>query len=126
MVDGSIGPLTPVEICPWRPLVPFGWGSSSHGPRRSTVRRALLLVGPPRYQRPAAPVTLDSFREEINGLLREDSLPSGHAHPRRAQRQDLTRVETILDDFPRAVRPLFLPRPRAFRRATYPPRVPAR
>jgi transposase len=91
------------------------------GRDRNTVRKALRCERPPRYSRPARGSKLDPFREEIHRLLREDArLPSTRVRELIAG-LGYEGGKTILDDYLREVRPLFLPRPRTFQRTSYRP-----
>ncbi len=92
---------------------------TGHG--RNTVRRALRSVEPPRYRRPPRPSKLDPFREEIHRLLRTDPRLPGKRLRELIEEQGYTGGKTILDDYLREVRPLFLPRPRTFQRTSYRP-----
>lgn len=91
------------------------------GRDRNTIRKALRSERPPRYSRPARPSKLDPFKEEIHRLLGgEPRLPG------KRVRELITELgyeggKTILDDYLREVRPLFLPRRRTFQRTSYRP-----
>ena len=95
----------------------------SSGHSRNTVRRALRSGEPPRYRRPPRPSKLDAFREEIHRLLRSDSRLPGKRVRELLEEQGYTGSKTILDDYLRQVRPVFLPRPRTFQRTSYRPGV---
>lgn len=91
------------------------------GLHRQTVRRALRSSEPPRYRRERQPSKLDPFREEILRLLRgEPRLPGTRVRELLAE-LGYDGGKTILDDYLRQVRPLFLPRPRTFQRTRYRP-----
>jgi transposase len=92
---------------------------SGHG--RNTVRRALRSGEPPRYRRPPRPSKLDPSRDEIHRLLRSDPRLPGKRLRERLEEQGYAGGKTILDDYLREVRPLFLPRPRTFQRTSYRP-----
>ncbi len=92
---------------------------TGHG--RNTVRRALRSGEPPRYRRPPRSSKLDPFRDEIQRLLREDARLPGRRLRELLGEQGYVGGKTILDDYLREVRPLFLPRPRAFQRTAYRP-----
>lgn len=49
------------------------------GHDRNTVRRALRREGPACYQRPARPLKLDAFKDEITRLLQDDPRIPGSA-----------------------------------------------
>jgi transposase len=94
---------------------------TGHG--RNTIRRALRSPEPPRYRRPPRPSKLDRFRDEVHRLLRVDPwLPETRARE-LLEEQGYDGGKTILDDYLREVRPLFLPRPRTFQRTSYRPGV---
>jgi hypothetical protein len=90
------------------------------GLARNTVRAALRSVDPPRYRRPARPSKLDPFKEEIHRLLRADrrSPVSGCASWSRSSA--FGGGKTIVDDYLREVRPLFVAR-RTYQRTVYRP-----
>jgi transposase len=92
---------------------------TGHG--RNTIRRALRSSGVPRYQRPSRPSKLDPFRDEILRLLRSDPRLPGKRLRELLEEQGYAGSKTILDDYLREVRPLFLPRPRTFQRTSYRP-----
>jgi transposase len=90
------------------------------GLARNTVRRALRSGGPPRYRRPPRPSKLDPFRDEIHRLLREDPRLPGTRVRELIEALGYAGSKTILDDYLREVRPLFLPT-RTFQRTIYRP-----
>jgi len=92
---------------------------TGHG--RNTVRRALRLAEAPRYRRPPRPSKLDSFREEVQRLLRDDPRLPGKRVRELLEEQGYGGGKTILDDCLRQLRPLFLPRPRTYQRTHYRP-----
>ncbi len=92
---------------------------TGHG--RNTVRRALRSPEPPRYRRGPRPSKLDPFRDEIHRLLRADPRLPGTRLRELLEEQGYGGGKTILDDYLREVRPLFLPRPRTFQRTSYRP-----
>jgi transposase len=92
---------------------------TGHG--RNTVRRALRSVGPPGYRRPPRSSKLDPFREEVQRLLRSDPRLPGTRLRELLGEQGYVGGKTILDDYLRELRPLFLPRPRTFQRTSYRP-----
>ena len=92
---------------------------TGHG--RNTVRRALRSGEPPKYRRPTRPSKLDPFREEIHRLLREEARLPGKRIRELLAEQGYGGGKTILDDYLREARPLFLPRPRTFQRTSYRP-----
>ena len=92
---------------------------TGHG--RNTIRRALRSGEVPRYRRPPRPSKLDPFREEIHRLLGEDARVPGKRLRELLEEQGYEGSKTILDDYLREARPLFLPRPRTFQRTSYRP-----
>jgi transposase len=90
------------------------------GISRNTVRVALRSEHPPAFRCPERPSKLDSFREEVHELLRRDPrLPAVRV---RELIEPLGFVggQTIVNEYVREVRPLFLPR-RTFQRTVYRP-----
>jgi transposase len=92
---------------------------TGHG--RNTIRRALRSGEAPRYRRPPRPSKLDPFRGEVYRLLRSDPRLPGTRVRELLEEQGYVGGKTILDDYLREVRPLFLPRPRTFQRTSYRP-----
>jgi transposase len=92
---------------------------TGHG--RNTIRRALRATEAPRYRRPPRPSKLDPFRDEIHRLLRAEPRLPGKRLRELLEEQGYAGGKTILDDYLREVRPLFLPRPRTFQRTSYRP-----
>jgi transposase len=92
---------------------------TGHG--RNTIRRALRSGEPPVYRRLPRPSKLDPFRDEIHRLLRSDARLPGKRVRELLEEQGYAGGKTILDDYLREVRPLFLPRPRSFQRTVYRP-----
>ena len=92
---------------------------TGHG--RNTIRRALRSAEPPRYRRPPRSSKLDPFRDEIHRLLGDDPRLPGKRLRELLEEQGYAGGKTILDDYLREVRPLFLPRPRSFQRTCYRP-----
>jgi transposase len=92
---------------------------TGHG--RNTIRRALRSPEAPRYRRPPRLSKLDSFRDEVHRLLRADPRLPGKRVRELLEEQGYAGSKTILDDYLREVRPLFLPRPRTFQRTSYRP-----
>jgi transposase len=90
-----------------------------YGIDRNTVRRAVRSEAPPRYQRPAVS-KLDSFKEEIHELLRQDPRLPGVRVRELIEPLGFDGGKTIVDDYLREVRPLFL-KPRTFQRTAYRP-----
>ncbi|MGH2800881.1 MAG: IS21 family transposase [Thermoleophilaceae bacterium] len=94
---------------------------TGHG--RNTIRRALRSGEPPRYRRLPRPSKLDPFRDEVHRLLRAEPRLPGKRVRELLEEQGYVGGKTILDDYLREVRPLFLPRPRTFQRTSYRPGV---
>jgi transposase len=92
---------------------------TGHG--RNTIRRALRSVEAPRYRRPPRPSKLDPFRDEVHRLLRSDPRMPGRRVRELLEEQGFAGGKTIVDDYLREVRPLFVPRPRTFQRTSYRP-----
>ena len=91
-----------------------------YGIDRNTVRRALRSEEPPRYQRLAAASKLDLFKDEICELLRQDPRLPGVRVRELIEPLGFVGGKTIVDDYLREVRPLFL-KPRTFQRTVYRP-----
>src|SRR5207248_6139023 len=83
-------------------------------------RRALRSAEPPRYQRPPAGSKLDPFRDEIHDLLRVDAKLPGVRVRELIAPLGFDGGKTIVDDYLREVRPMFL-RPRTYQRTVYRP-----
>ncbi len=90
------------------------------GLSRNTVRLALRSECPPRYERPSAASKLDPFKEEIHELLRRDPRLPGVRVRELIEPLGFRGGKTIVDDYLREVRPLFLA-PRTFQRTVYRP-----
>ncbi len=90
------------------------------GLSRNTVRLALRSEVPPRYERPSAPSKLDPFKEEIHELLRRDPRLPGVRVRELIEPLGFRGGKTIVDDYLREVRPLFLAS-RTFQRTVYRP-----
>ena len=91
------------------------------GLHRETIRRAIRSEGPPRYRRAPAASKLDPFKAEIHRLLRDDPRLPGQRVRELIAPLGFTGGKTIVDEYLREVRPLFLPRPRTFQRTIYRP-----
>ena len=87
---------------------------------RNTVRRALRSDRPPRYERPPRPSKLDPFKDEIHGLLRKDARLTGVRVRELIEPLGFDGQKTIVDDYLREVRPLFL-KARTYQRTVYRP-----
>jgi transposase len=90
------------------------------GLSRQTIRRAVRSDSQPRYQRPARGSKLDPYREEIHRLLGQDPRLPGRRVRELLEPLGYDGSKTILDDYVREVRPLFVPR-RTFQRTVYRP-----
>jgi transposase len=92
-----------------------------YGIDRNTVRRALRSEGPPVYRRPPRVSKLEPFKDEIHRLLRADARLPGQRVRELIAPLGFEGGKTIVDDYLREVRPLFLPPPRTFQRTVYRP-----
>lgn len=90
------------------------------GHDRNTVRRALRSDEPPRYARPPRPSKLDPFREEVKRLLQQDPRIPAKRIRELIEEQGYAGGKSILDDYVRELRPLYLPR-RTYQRTIYRP-----
>jgi transposase len=91
-----------------------------YGIDRNTVRRALRSDRPPRYERARRPSKLDPFKDEIHRLLSAEPRLSGVRVRELLEPLGFDGQKTIVDDYLREVRPLFL-RPRTHQRTIYRP-----
>ncbi len=91
------------------------------GLHRQTIRRALRSERAPRYERAPRPSKLDPFKEEVHRLLGEEPRLPGTRVRELLQESGYEGGKTILDDYLRGLRPLFLPRPRTYQRTHYRP-----
>ncbi len=91
------------------------------GLSKNTIRRALRSESPPRYQRAVRPGVLEPFKPEIHRLLAEDPKLPGVRVRELLEPLGCTAAKTVVDDYLREVRPLFLPPPRTFQRTVYRP-----
>jgi transposase len=87
---------------------------------RKTIRRALRSELPPRYRREPVPSKLDPFKEEIQRLLGEEPRLPGVRVRELIGELGYVGGQTIVDDYLREVRPLFLPK-RTYQRTQYRP-----
>jgi transposase len=90
------------------------------GLSRNTVRAALRAAVPPGYARAAAGSKLDPFKDEIRLLLRRDPAIAGQRIRELIEPLGFDGGKTIVDDYLREVRPLFLT-PRTYQRTIYRP-----
>jgi transposase len=91
------------------------------GLHRDTIRRALWSDEPPVYRRAPAGSKLDPFKDEIRRLLKRDPRLPGQRIRELIAPLGFAGGKTIVDDYLREVRPLFLPPPRTFQRTVYRP-----
>jgi transposase len=85
---------------------------------RNTVRRALRASDPPHKERRKRPSKLDPYKETIHELLRADPRLTGVRIHELIEPLGYRGSRTILDEYLREVRPLFVPT-RTFQRTTY-------
>ena len=90
------------------------------GLARNTVKRALRSDAPPVFRCPARPSVLDPFKDEIHGLLKDDPRLTGVRVRELIEPLGFCGGKTIVDDYLREVRPMFL-RPRTHQRTLYRP-----
>lgn len=90
------------------------------GLARNTVKRALRSDAPPVFRCPARPSVLDPFKDEIHGLLKDDPRLTGVRVRELIEPLGFCGGKTIVDDYLREVRPMFL-RPRTHQRTVYRP-----
>ena len=91
------------------------------GHDRTTVQRAIRADTAPRYVRAPTGSKLDPFKAEIERLLRADPRLPGTRMRELLSELGYAGAKTILDDYPREVRPRYLPWPRSFQRTIYRP-----
>ena len=90
------------------------------GRDRKTVQRAVRASEPPRYRRPAAGSKLDAVKEEMHRLLRADPRLPGARIFSLISELGCEASKTLVDNYLREVRPLYLPR-RTYQRTIYRP-----
>jgi transposase len=90
------------------------------GLSRNTIRRALRSDAPPGYRREPRGSRLDPFKDEIHRLLKAEPTLTGVRIREELEPLGFGGGKTIVDDYVREVRPLFLP-PRTFQRTVYRP-----
>src|SRR5207248_1712397 len=90
------------------------------GRDRKTVQRAVRSSEPPRYRRALPGSRLDPFKEEIHRLLRSDPRLPGTRVRGLVAELGCEASKTVVDDYLREVRPLYLPR-RTYQRTLYRP-----
>ncbi len=89
------------------------------GLSKNTIRRALRSEQPPSYQRAPRQSVLEPFKPEIHRLLSEDPRLPGVRVRELLEPLGCTAGKTVMDDYLREVRPLFLPPARTFQRASF-------
>jgi transposase len=90
------------------------------GLSRNTIRAALRAPAAPKYERVLAGSKLDVFKDEIHALLRDDPLLTGQRIRELIAPLGFDGGKTIVDDYLREVRPLFVT-PRTYQRTIYRP-----
>jgi transposase len=90
------------------------------GLSRNTVRAALRASEPPKYRRAPAGSMLDPFKDEIHWLLKRDAAIPGQRVRELIAPLGFVGGKTIVDDYLREVRPLFVDQ-RTFQRTVYRP-----
>jgi transposase len=90
------------------------------GLARNTIRVALRSPEPPGFKCPERPSKLDPFKDEIHVLLRGDPRLTGVRVRELIEPLGFHGGKSIVDDYLREVRPLFLA-PRTFQRTIYRP-----
>ena len=100
--------------------VPIKELARRYGIDRNTVRRALRSDRPPRYRRRPAESKLEPFKDEIHRLLRKDAKLSGVRVRELIEPLGFDGGKTIVDDYLREVRPLFV-KARTYQRTVYRP-----
>ena len=90
------------------------------GLARNTVRVALRSDTPPVFCVPERPSMLEPFKDEIHRLLRADPKLPGVRVRELLEPLGFDGGKTIVDDYLREIRPIFL-RPRTYQRTVYRP-----
>ena len=90
------------------------------GLSRNTIRKALRSDAPPAYRREPAGSMLDSFKDEVHRLLRDDPTLTGVRVREELVPLGFAGGKTIVDDYVREVRPMFL-KLRTHQRTVYRP-----
>jgi transposase len=90
------------------------------GLARNTIRVALRSPEPPAFRCPQRPSKLDPFKEEIHELLRGDAKLSGVRVRELIEPLGFDGGKSIVDDYLREVRPLFV-KARTYQRTVYRP-----
>jgi transposase len=90
------------------------------GLARNTIRVALRSEVPPSFRSPERPSKLDPFKDEIHELLRRDPSLPGVRVRELIEPLGFVGGKSIVDDYLREIRPLFVRR-RTFQRTIYRP-----
>jgi transposase len=90
------------------------------GLSRNTIRKALRADAPPAYRREPAGSMLDPFKDEIHRLLGDDPKLPGVRVREEIEALGFDGGKTIVDDYLREVRPMFL-KLRTHQRTVYRP-----
>jgi transposase len=90
------------------------------GLARNTIRSALRSDAPPTFRCPERPSRLEPFKDEIHRLLKDDPRLTGVRVRELIEPLGFDGSKTIVDDYLREVRPLFL-RLRTHQRTVYRP-----
>ncbi len=91
------------------------------GLSKNTIRGALRSETPPSYRRASQAGILEEFKPEIHRLLRDDPKLTGVRVRELLEPLGCAAAKTVVDDYLREVRPLFLPPPRTFGRGVWRP-----
>jgi transposase len=91
-----------------------------YGVDRNTVRRAVRSEQPPGYHRPAVASKLEPFKDEIHRLLTDDPKLPGVRVRELIEPLGFDGGKTIVDDYLREVRPMFM-KIRTHQRTVYRP-----
>jgi transposase len=78
------------------------------GLSRNTIRAALRSDAPPSFRCPERPSKLDPFKDEIHRLLKDDPKLTGVRVRELIEPLGFDGGKTIVDDYLREVRPLFV------------------
>jgi transposase len=90
------------------------------GLARNTIKRALRSDAPPAFRCPERSSKLDPFKDEIHRLLKDDPKLSGVRVREEIEPSGFDGSKTIVDDYLREVRPIFL-KLRTHQRTVYRP-----
>jgi len=90
------------------------------GLARNTIRVALRSDVPPAFCCPERPSKLDSFKDEIHRLLKDDPKLSGVRIRELLEPLGFDGGKTVVDDYLREIRPVFV-KARTYQRTVYRP-----